>query len=187
MTFAPRNINLNVAAMLLAHECWPQGFDTGPVGASTLEALKFEVNERGRLTIWNGACERTVFGCPEVNLHFRAWHDWAHFTYDLPFTVDGETAAAFVQAAQICRRYGPDRDMVQLLFCEVIGQALWYEGHKEFPEDQRKFADQHLGAFWGLAEHFVNIAAAGEITDRQAIRIAWLSRCLRDLAASAVV
>lgn len=171
----PFNIHLNVAAMTFARDLWPHGFKVDRYGAAeTLEALAFQVTHDGQITVSDAHCETTIFADPEVNVNFRAWHDWAHWRYSLGFDLAGERAAAMVQAAQVCRRFGPDGDMLALLFCEVIGQSEHYAAHGEFPRDQVEFTHTYLPFFQPMAADFANLDAAGGLTDRQAIRVASL-------------
>jgi hypothetical protein len=167
----PLSLRLNIAARHLADRLYPTGFDVGPDAPDTFEALTAHVAETGRMKVWNGASGQTVFGDPETNFAFRAWHDWAHWRYALPFTMAGEIAAAHVQAAHIVRLYGNDDETVEavaLLLCEVIGQADCAAKTGRFPIDQAGFARKHVGQFRGYAANF----AARTWTDEQAIQAA---------------
>lgn len=168
----PFSIPFNAACVVHAARCWPQGFNSAPAAPATLAALCDEVDGTGRLTVWDGASGETIFGDPEINLQFRAWHDWAHWRYRLPFDMNGETAAAFVQAAQLTRTHGPDPELLALLFCEVIGQAHFYQSFGAFPDDQRSFCRVNRRHYEFMAHDFavfVEDYDGGEVSDQTAI------------------
>jgi hypothetical protein len=148
LTFKPLSGLFNVATMLLCNAVWPQGFDTSETDApSSLKALKAEFATRGRITVFGGSSDRTIFDSAEVNHAFRAWHDWAHLALDAPFNLDGETAACDLQARQLVTVYGDGdtgRELVAILRAEVIGQALYWAKWRTYVADQRAFAAAYM-------------------------------------------
>lgn len=103
----------------------------------TLEAIKNYYKDTHRLIVWTGGSDDTIFADPEVNWAFRAWHDYVHIVNDLPFTVEGESLVAFLQAAELPKDWYLER---QLILSEVVGQVLYNHFHNgEFPSDQRAF------------------------------------------------
>ena len=148
----PFSTSFNVAVNHIAARLWPKGFDVCNVAPSSLESLKNTVRENGRLTVWGGGSERTIFGDAETNYAFRAWHDWHHIDGDLPFTFEGEAEVCQRQLADLARLYGNDT-MTQagwaaLLVIEVIGQRAYEDRHGAFPDDQRAFAVECLRHGW---------------------------------------
>ena len=44
--------------------------------------------------------DNTIFGAPEVNYAFRAWHDWCHWMGGFDFSLYGECATCNMQIEQ---------------------------------------------------------------------------------------
>jgi hypothetical protein len=85
---------------------------------------------------------------PEINYAFRAWHDWHHWRWQLPFTLDGEMAVCSMQERDLIALYGEQGSakMRQLIRGEVIGQATEFSRTGQFPANQRQFMLQYLAA-----------------------------------------
>jgi hypothetical protein len=165
------NAQLDAAVLTLAGRLFPLGFTPRDTAPSTLADLK-AAWDSGPAVVWAGASDDTIFGSPEVNWAFRAWHDWAHYRYALPFTRDGEREAAFVQVAHLVRLYGDGRDvaaMAALVLCEVIGQAEAFGTHGKFPDHQRAFTEANVWRFAPLAKALVAEFGRVEASDRYAI------------------
>jgi hypothetical protein len=146
---SPLNWQFNVSVRVLASLHAP-GWIASDDAPGEYEALAERFARDGRVTVWTGVSEGTIFDDPETNWAFRAWHDAAHLAHGLPFTVEGETATAYVQASHLIGEYGDDDDvveMVALLLCEVVGQAQWLARYGEFPADQMAFARVNWRAF----------------------------------------
>ena len=141
----PLDRAFNAAVLHIASRLLPCGFDVGVDAPSTLEAIKGYHAKTGRIKVWNGASDKTIFGDNEVNYAFRAWHDWAHLTGNLPFTFEGECRAATVQQDHLMQLYGAGRVTPQLapwlaiINAEVVEQAAHYEATGQFARDQRAF------------------------------------------------
>lgn len=134
---------LNVAVLQLADHLFPTGFDVGEDAPGTLEGLTDHIDQTGRMLVWSGACEGTIFDDAEVNRAFRAWHDFHHYRGRLPFTLTGEKVAAWRQIDDIRALYGDtkaSRTMQALVYAEVVGQAEHFARTGEFPKDQREFS-----------------------------------------------
>lgn len=93
----PLSTSLNVIVQHMAHKLFPTGYDVGPDAPDSLEALNGQIAQRGRLVVYSGASDNTIFGAPEINHDFRAWHDWTHWRHQLPFTPEGEQQVAELQ------------------------------------------------------------------------------------------
>lgn len=154
LNLKPLNIMLNAATQTICKAVWPQGFDTTP------EPLPFESERqayedlcreyacRKRITVWTGCCDKTIFDDPDINVMFRAWHDWCHIMGGHDFSLEGERQAALMQCEHIKRRYGDGdtgRDLCHLIMIEVLGQAQYAEAHGgNFPVDQMQFTKAYL-------------------------------------------
>jgi hypothetical protein len=88
----------------------------------------------GPLPVWEGESTGTIWGTPQANHAFRAWHDAHHIAGALPFSLEGEREAARRQCAQLERR-GLGR-VAGLVWDDVAGQAAHYDAHGAFPLDQ---------------------------------------------------
>jgi len=51
--------------------------------------------------VYSGGCESTIYGAPEDNYAFRAWHDSIHIALKAGFDVIGESAVANEQLRQL--------------------------------------------------------------------------------------
>lgn len=104
----------------------------------TLAKVFQAYSETGRLVVWAGASDKTVFGCPALNWAFRAWHDSVHMAVMGEFTRQGETLVALEQIVQ-ARRVLDSPDADKTLWQEVIGQLDYLDKWGHFPEDQVAF------------------------------------------------
>jgi len=143
----PLDAGLNAAVLHMAGRLFPTGFDVSEDAPDTFEKLVDHVRRRRRLTVWSGGSADTIFGNPEVNYAFRAWHDWCHLNGRHDFTLAGEMAAVEMQCEHLLTVYGQSsktREWCRILRAEVIGQALYLERHGDFPERQRDFVSAYL-------------------------------------------
>lgn len=81
-------------------------------------------------------CENTVFGDPDINVMFRAWHDDVHLTNDYGFDLNGEVLTAFKQASELPIDWHYERELILI---EVIAQVQYAFSTGGFVEDQREF------------------------------------------------
>lgn len=145
----PLSVRLNVAVLHIASRLFPTGFDVGENAPDTLEALRSYVRSTGRMLVWSGASESTIFGDREVNYAFRAWHDHAHLCGNHPFTPAGEAAVCEEQISDLVAscRCRETEQMARLVFAEVVGQVAYQSVHNgAFPRNQRAFVQAYLGA-----------------------------------------
>lgn len=143
---APLSLAFNAAVMTMARKVCPTGYDVSDQAPSSLEELNKHIARTRRIVVSNENSSQTIFGCPEHNFAFRAWHDWTHWAIQAPFTLEGERLVAYRQMIDIQRVFGRKGSQ---LFCllieeEVIGQAEYYAEHGEFPVDQVAFAKAYL-------------------------------------------
>jgi hypothetical protein len=154
----PLNPAFNCAVVGMANRLFPCGYDVSDVAPSTFAELCDHIKRTGRICVWNGASDRTIFGSgnAEINYAFRAWHDWSHWRYSLDFTRDGEYAVAHRQMDHMIALYGIDaaQPFCHLIACEVIGQFDYREAYGDFPADQMEFARGWLIGAGPLRKHF---------------------------------
>lgn len=104
--------------------------DTAPEG---FEALKTFVTQHGYIPVWSGGSENTIFGTPEVNYAFRAWHDSVHLELNVGFDLEGETVVAIEMSKNL------PEDVARLIWIEVVEQAKYYFETGNFPVNQVEF------------------------------------------------
>jgi len=140
------SIPFNVAVRHISDKIFPCGFDVSEDAPKTYDELVAHYHKQARLSVWNGASDRTIFGCPETNYMFRAWHDSKHLLYDHPFTPDGERSVMLQQQADIGALYdGAQADyFCEILEAEIMGQLQYAEIHGDFPGDQIGFVRAYL-------------------------------------------
>jgi len=159
----PFDTGLNVAVLQIASQLFPTGYDVGPEAPDTLQKLTAHISATGRMLVWNGESDATIFGDPEVNWAFRAWHDWAHWAGQFPFDLAGETKAAELQVFHLVKLYGATDRVVgwaSLILAEVIGQAFAFDRTGEFPKDQRAFTRHVAPSYRRRAQELVESFAA---------------------------
>jgi hypothetical protein len=138
--------NLNRAVEHLCQQAWPQGFDVSEDAPNSFKSLKSEFQERGRITVYSGNSEDTIFGDATTNHMARAWHDWCHLSLKADFTFAGEAAACELQCRQLIAYLGQKEGepAANILRAEVLGQIAYYQRHKHYVGHQREFVVQYL-------------------------------------------
>ncbi len=136
----PLSTAFNVAVITMANKVCPNGYDVANESAPhTLKALKGYVKNTGRILVWSGASDSSIFACQETNWAFRAWHDWNHWRYELPFTDKGEAAVCKKQQQQIRDQYGAGQQteyFCSLLYFEIMEQLDYKNMFGQFPDNQ---------------------------------------------------
>lgn len=139
---------LDSAVSDMAHRIFPGGYDTSPNAPNTFNDLVKDFNDRGRMTVFSGASDKTIFGSEKANYDFRAWHDSVHLRLMAPFTPDGEHRVCEEQQRDLKRAYGDTpkvREMCSLIQEEIDGQVGYAQHHNgDFPVNQRAFATAYL-------------------------------------------
>lgn len=129
-----------------ARTCFPEGYDVVDDAPQTLEEINQLLNSGARMKVWSGASQFTIYGAPEVNFAFRAWHDWTHWKGQFPFNVTGEAATANAQVNELRTVYGDSentRRWACLIYTEVVGQVLYADiNNGTFPGNQRLFVKE---------------------------------------------
>jgi hypothetical protein len=141
------NPKLDSTVRAISARLWPQGYDVATNAPATFKALKAEFAVRGRITVFDGGCESTIYAAPATNHAFRAWHDHGHLHGGYDFSVAGETATARLQIQQLREFMGNDPqadEFSMILEADVIGQSLYYARRKAFVNDQVSFVRAYL-------------------------------------------
>jgi len=139
--------SFNQAVLNITAQFLPQGFDVSLDAPSTYQRLKAHVARTGRLLVFGGASDRTIYGDPAVNHAFRAWHDFCHLEGGFDTSFVGEVATCRLQTRQLLTKYG-DSDRTwrwqKLVEAGIVGQARHFERHGRFPVDQVAFVQANL-------------------------------------------
>lgn len=143
----PLYMPLNQAVTTIASKLFPKGFDLTDHPFNILNELRDHIKRTGRMIVYRGHSDQTIFGDPEVNWAFRAWHDHCHLRARAEFSTDGEFATFLEQASDIRKLYGASATadkMVSLIHAEVVGQVAYARQHGHFPVNQRAFVEAYL-------------------------------------------
>lgn len=142
----PLSVPFNVAVLHIATRLFPCGFDVAADAPQTFDSLMAHYNKTGRVLVWNGASDKTIFADSEVNYAFRAWHDSKHILKRLPFTREGEMKAMECQMLDVRAIYdgATARSFCAILQAEIRGQFDYKERHGGFPLDQAAFARAYV-------------------------------------------
>lgn len=144
MRYKPLDRGFNVAVLHVASVLFPAGFDVADQAPQTYEELTGMLDAGGRMVVWSGASENTIYADPEVNYAFRAWHDWCHWRGRHRFDPEGEVAVCNMQADHLSKLYGCNERWRNILHAETIGQQLYLYRFGYYPKDQRTFVEAYL-------------------------------------------
>lgn len=132
----------NAAVMSMANRVCPAGYDVVDAAPTNLRQLQLHIEQTGRIAVDRRNSARTIFGCPEHNWAFRAWHDWSHWVLRAEFDLNGELSVAHRQCEDLTRAFGHGATVAswhRIIMAEVYGQVLYHKRHGIFPEDQVAF------------------------------------------------
>lgn len=128
----------------------PHGFDTtyNP-DLCTLKYIRLHYANTGRVIVWLGGSDKTIFGKERINHMFRAWHDYVHITCNLNFTTKDELAVMRHQIDACWKLLGEYSEfelilIQKLIEAEIQGQRAYYNRHKRYVKDQRRFTLNYL-------------------------------------------
>lgn len=147
--FEPLDIHFKCAVRRIAANLFPCGYDVGEEAPSTLAELNAHIAATGRMLVYSGGSDRTIFDCPETNYAFRAWHDWCHWKGQHEFDMQGEAAVCLMQHEHLTRLYGGHPSLPKwhaIIDAEVIGQNAYHDMYGVFPQDQKAFVLRYLNA-----------------------------------------
>lgn len=100
---------------------------------NTFEELKEQCTTE-TISVYSGGCSKTIYSTPEVNLAFRAWHDYVHLNSNLNFSKESEIEVAKIQCAQCT-----NEEDKRLLWADIAGQVWYYYKFSTFVFDQKAF------------------------------------------------
>lgn len=142
----PLSRGFNIAVQVITRRIFPCGYDVSDNAPGDYDSLIAHHKKTGRVLVWSGASEQTIFACRETNYDFRAWHDSKHILRKLPFTQGGEYTTMTLQQADIRALYdGPQADyFFAILDAEIMGQFHYNAAHGGFPVDQIGFVRSYL-------------------------------------------
>lgn len=129
---------LNDAIKIAARSAGTPRFEVRDVAPNSFEDVQRVYLQTGKLVVWSGGTERTIYDDVQVNYIFRAWHDWTHIKIQAGFDLAGETATGMTQIAQVGDELG------RIIKLEVIGQATHAIEFGTFVEDQKAWTINQL-------------------------------------------
>lgn len=147
--------HFEAAVLLVANTVLPRGWDVSDDVPThpTLDWLNGMVASTGRITVWSGGSDQTIFADPATNYAFRAWHDWCHWRGQHDFDLEGEKAVAAMQKRHL-RVCFPGNAMLpywmDILDAEIVGQNEYALLTGEFPRDQLQFVTDYIAASQAL-------------------------------------
>jgi hypothetical protein len=147
MQCQPLDKGLNMAILAIAARLFPTGFDVSADAPDTYHKLKSHLDAGNRMVVYGGGSEGTIYGDPEVNHAFRAWHDLCHWSGEYDFSVQGEAAVCKMQAFQLRQMFGSTpqtKRWAEIIRAEVIGQRLFYGLNKRYVTDQTSFVQAYM-------------------------------------------
>ena len=126
-------------------------YTTVSIGPNTYGDMVFYREEFGKFLISLEGNDSSIYGS-ESNIHFRAWHDYIHYTYGLTFSKANEIKTAMIQIDQ-ARIYGETLgysntildNIEKILKADIIGQVLYWYENREFVDNQEAFVKDLLG------------------------------------------
>lgn len=143
----PINKAFNVAVLHMCSRVLPKGFDVSDDAPDTLAKLTAHYKATGRVLVWSGESDNTIYGDKDVNFAFRAWHDAIHIEHQFEFTLSGEAAVCNIQIQQLIKVYGASDAVIEfceLIRAEVVGQAELYARTGAYASDQRAFTIDYI-------------------------------------------
>lgn len=95
----------NNAVLYIQRLLLPDGFDltADETQVDTLDKVYHHYTEEGRILVWSGGSDMTIYQDAKVNHAFRAWHDYLHVTMQATFTKAGE--------ANVCTKHNRQIDL----------------------------------------------------------------------------
>ena len=140
----PLDHAFNRAVHHIANKLLPNGWDVSDPAPSSLAELKAHYATTGRICVWSGGSDYTIFADRETNYAFRAWHDYHHLIGNHEFTPDGEHAVMMAQQSDILALYGDNQGFADLIHAEIVGQGEYERANGVFPQDQMAFVRAYL-------------------------------------------
>ena len=142
----PMNRAFNIAVLHIAAKVLPCGFDVSADAPQDYDSLVAHYRATGRVLVWGGASERTIFADAHVNHAFRAWHDARHLSGGHDFSRNGEFYTMVDMMADVSAIYDGQAAATfrAIIRAEIIGQWEYKDRHGGFPLDQISFVRDYI-------------------------------------------
>lgn len=142
----PLNVRFNVAVNHIAAKVLPRGFDVSADAPPDYDSLVAHYRATGRVLVWSGASERTIFADAHVNHAFRAWHDARHISGGHDFSRNGEFCTMVDMMADVSAIYDGQTAATfrTILRAEILGQREFQDRFGGFPLDQMAFVRDYM-------------------------------------------
>lgn len=124
---------------------WTGRSDAPATYPDLIRAVERSLHSGEPLPVSSENTESVIYGCSEVNLALRFWHDVSHVLRGLDFTPSQELQLTQVQLG-VLERAGWDRTSLtwRLLQADLVGQVYLSAIGRRFPCDQRAFVERCL-------------------------------------------
>lgn len=113
--------------------------------SQTLATQMERYQKTGKILVWIGASDKTIFGENPSGINgnwaFRCFHEMTHISRGIGFNFAGESMVCSIQCSMIPVDWVLERELIQI---EIIGQNQYFNIHKCFLKDQRKFAIDYM-------------------------------------------
>jgi len=137
----------NAFVMGVANRLFPCGYTVSDNAPADLAQLTKQM-DTGRCVVSSCHSDNTIFGDPEVNWAFRAWHDHCHYRLQASFTMLGECIVAHEMCCDIDNLMGKGcvigRKYKNYVMEEVIGQYVSMCNNGAYTDVQMDFARDWL-------------------------------------------
>ena len=122
-------------------------FDGKNIRQSLLRQVE-RYQKTGKILVWTGASDKTIFGENSSGINgnwaFRCFHELIHTSKQLGFDFAGESMVCSIQCSILPVDWVLERELIQI---EIIGQNQYFNVHKCFLDDQRRFAIDYMMDF----------------------------------------
>ena len=117
-------------------------YDVMTVGPQTDVDMVRHYQDTGRLAIWSGASDNTIYGCCQANWMYRAWHDWCHIISGVCNRMHGPLGCFEPSAEQDVTSFqlAPlGTAFAEVVKCDTAGQTSYYGLYEKFVPRQDEF------------------------------------------------
>lgn len=153
---------LAMASTEIAAKLMPQGFGVVAVkdAPNTMEDAIAAYKNTGKIVVSNYMSRDRLFGTPECNQSFDAWHDFCHVMLRATFDIPGEMKVDAMQQAHLMEWWKNSTNPVteasivrarEVLSINNVGRLQFWKAYNAPPESLRAFTEGYLTAK-GLAE-----------------------------------
>ena len=96
----------------------------------------------GRLYIYTGNSEKTIYPAPEINWRFRAHHDMVHRKLRRGFSFEEEKLVTQEGILVLGLQCSPQ--LADVYWADNVGQQEYYRLHDAFPNNQQQFVIDYI-------------------------------------------